>query len=147
MDTLIRPTNFHASCVSPCIYGQGDSVPVDQQSAQPFNIDPETGRPMSDLTLIVRSQNKMEQERVLSQLVEYTATYLPDDISPEDAIKFSTPRMVQLPSELADWSEKVNTSEFESQVREHRSKMRDSLYQSLFEEYGKEKDVEPKDVK
>lgn len=142
MDRLINPNGFCHSIVEPVKYTELDSVPIDQSSVQEFNIDPDTGRPISDITIILRSQNKMEQERVLSTMQKFDSSFLPDDISDEDAVKFVVPRYSQMPSELAEVAEKFTQlkldeakkaaekkkeAELNKLVEDARNKVKDSL--------------------
>ena len=71
-------------------YGELDSVPLDQQSIQDFNFDPKTGMPTYDITALIRS-SKLDQRAVLANLEEFKADFLPEDISDEDALKYSYP--------------------------------------------------------
>ena len=65
------------SLIEPIEYGKKDSVPLDQSSVQDFNIDPVTGRPLYDLTAILRAQNKAEQQKILESLTKFESDFLP----------------------------------------------------------------------
>lgn len=136
----------HVSMVKPVVYGKGDSVPIDQQSAQVFNIDPATGRPICDLTLIMRANNKFEQEKILANLPEFEKTYLPDDVSDEQAIEFACPRLTQLPSEKVDFQTNLmrqrierekaqKQADYEKKVQEHHDKLMSELDIHVDEEH------------
>lgn len=128
----------HMSMIKPVVYGKGDSVAIDQQSAQVFNIDPATGRPICDLTLIMRANNKFEQEKILANLPEFEKTYLPDDVTDEQAIEYACPRLAQLPSEKVDFQtnlmrqriereKALKQAEYEKKVQEHHDKLMSEL--------------------
>lgn len=85
-------------------FGEGDSVPINQNPSQSFNVNPDTGRPMSVITSLLRSQNAAEQMAILNGLDEFKSDYLPEGISNEDAIKFMMPRYCQLPSQISDFA-------------------------------------------
>lgn len=104
---------IHYSISERVEYGKKDSVPIDQSSVQSFNIDPVTGRPLYDLTAVVRAQSKAEQQRVLDMMVKFDSDWLPDDVTNDMALKYSFPRYAQMPSELAELTEKVNAAKFE----------------------------------
>ena len=122
-------------------FGKGDTVPVDQQPVLKFNIDPSTGCPMSDLTCLLRSQG-LERERMLANLEEFRADYLPEDISDEQALKFLAPRLAQLPSELAEHVEFVTSKRLEEQKKLAEQKELEDFKKSLLEKED-EHDVEP----
>ena len=114
MDRYIMNINQpHRSVVERVEYGKKDSVPLDQSAVQSFNIDPVTGRPMYDLTCIIKAQNKAEQERLIANMTQFDSNFLPDDLSNEDALKYSYPRYAQMPSELAELTEKFAHQKFE----------------------------------
>ena len=97
-------------------YGELDSVPLDQQSIQDFNFDPKTGMPCYDITALIRS-SKLDQRAALANLEEFKGDFLPEDISDEDALKYSYPYYAQLPSELAEMTEKVTRLRIEDELR------------------------------
>lgn len=112
MDRILKPNSLLASCGYPFEYGEGDSVPIDQQSAKTFNIDPMTGRPYYDLTLVMRAQNPLERDKLLAEMQQFKQDFLPSDISDEKALEFYEPRLAQLPSEKADLLEYHYTNEY-----------------------------------
>lgn len=93
-----------SSLVTFADYGEKGTCAIDQTPAKEFNIDPLTGRPISDITSILRSKDA-DAERIIKGLTEYKAEFLPADISNEEALKFYQPRLCQLPSELAELNE------------------------------------------
>lgn len=97
-------------------YGEGDSVPVDQQSIQDFNWDERTGMPMYDITALIRS-DKLAQRDILARLTEFKTEFLPEDISDEDALKYWQPSLCQMPSELAEYTERVLRARIEEDLR------------------------------
>ena len=146
MDRIRNFTTLpHMSMVKPIVYGKGDSVPIDQQSAQVFNIDPATGRPICDLTLIMRANNKFEQEKILANLPEFEKTYLPDDVMDEQAIEFACPRLSQLPSEKVDFQTNLMRQRIErekaQQLAEYDKKLQEH-HDKLMSELDKENDEE-----
>lgn len=86
-------------------YGEKGSLPIDQSMSKKFNIDPATGRPMSDVQRLVKMQNDVEMQRCFAQLDEYKSNFLPKDMSDDDALMFMCPRDKQLPSELLSYRE------------------------------------------
>lgn len=105
MDRLINANMFASSCVQTCSYGKGDTVPIDQSPIILQSIDPATGRPMSDITALLRAQNKLDAERILNGMQEFPLDFLPADVKDSDALKYYYPRSAQLPSEMADLCE------------------------------------------
>lgn len=97
-------------------YGERDSVPVDQQSLADFNWDERTGMPMYDITALLRS-SKLEQRQILAGLEEFKSEFLPADMSDEDALKYWQPSLCQMPSELAEYTEKVVLARYEDELR------------------------------
>lgn len=97
-------------------YGHGDTVPIDQTPAKSFNIDPKTGRPMSDLTALLKAQ-PLDRERLLANMEEFRADYaLKPDATPSDvaeSLKYALPRLAQMPSELAEYAEFVTSKRLE----------------------------------
>lgn len=106
MDRISKNTFMHRTLLYSAKYGEPGSTPIDQQPVASFNVDPCTGRPISDMTAILRAQG-LEKSRLLADLDEYKATFLPDDISDDEALKYYQPRLCQLPSELAEYTEQV----------------------------------------
>lgn len=97
-------------------YGEGDTIPVDQQSLQVFNWDERTGMPMYDITALIRS-DKLAQRDILARLNEFKADFLPEDISDEDALRYFQPSLCQMPSELAEYTERVLRGRIEDELR------------------------------
>lgn len=142
---------LHYSIAEPIEYGKKDSVPLDQSAVQPFNIDPTTGRPLYDLTAILRAQTKADQQKILDSMVTFDSDFLPDDITSDMALEYSVPRLAQMPSELAELTEKINEVKFkkwmEQKEIEDEKKAReeyDELVKSIRAERQKE-DVESKE--
>lgn len=86
-------------------YGKDDSCPVDQSPVEDFNIDPSTGRPMSDITKLVRAQSQYEKENILKRLNERPLEDVMTLEQIKTELKYGKPRLAQLPSELADYAE------------------------------------------
>lgn len=125
-------------------YGELDSVPIDQQSARDFNIDPTTGFPMDDITAILRS-SQLEARMTLADLQEFKADFLPADMSDDDALKYYQPKFCQLPSELAELSERITKERFEEWKRDNQRQQdeeEENLYKEFLEDYKKKKSVE-----
>lgn len=135
MDRISKSTRFHRTMSIPVKYGTLDSVPIDQQACKGFNIDPLTGRPVYDMTAIIRSQG-LEQQRLLADLSEFKAQFLPDDISDADALKYLKPRLCQLPSEMAEYQEaivKARLKEKEDAARMEEEEKAAKEYEELLE--------------
>lgn len=88
-------------------FGDKGSLPLDQTPSKDFNVDPCTGRPMSDIQRLCKMQSDFEMQAAFSQLTEFKSKFLPEGISDSDAIKFSCPRLYQLPSELLAYRENL----------------------------------------
>lgn len=120
---------FDVSSYVNVTFGSGDSVPVDQSPCEDFNIDPATGRPISDITKLLRAQSQYEKEQMLKKLEERP---LGDVMTKEQilqSLKYGKPRLAQLPSELADYSEFVYTS-----LQKEKSSLFDSDVESVEKE-------------
>lgn len=89
------------------IFGDKDSCPICQNPAQDFNIDASTGRPMEDITALIRASDDLEARRIVNAMPEFKSDNLPDDMSDADAIKFMKPSLCQLPSELKRFHESI----------------------------------------
>lgn len=89
------------------VYGDIDSCPISQTPAQDFNIDASTGRPMEDITSLIRASDDLEARRIVNAMPEFKSDNLPDDVSDADAIKFMKPSLCQLPSELKRFHESI----------------------------------------
>lgn len=109
---LIHSFNPHPSTVELVAFGTKDTCPIDQSPVQSFNIDPATGNPMSTIDVILKAQG-LEQRQALDMLTEYKSSFLPENISNEQALKYAVPRLCQLPSELAEWQESITKKELE----------------------------------
>ena len=88
-------------------FGDKGSLPLDQTPSKDFNVDPCTGRPMSDIQRLCKMQSDFEMQAAFSQLTEFKSKFLPEGISDSDALKFSCPRLYQLPSELLAYRENL----------------------------------------
>ena len=89
------------------VFGDNDSCPICQNPAQDFNIDAATGRPMEDITSLIRASDDLEARRIVNAMPEFKSDNLPDDMSDSDAIKFMKPSLCQLPSELKRFHESI----------------------------------------
>lgn len=141
MDRVVN-FNFvpHPSISDEVVFGTKDSCPIDQSPVQSFNIDPDTGNPMSTIDVILKAQG-LEQRKALEMLTEYKSSFLPDNISNEQALKYAVPRLCQMPSELAEWQESITQKELE--IAEQ--KANEDRLRKLFDEPKKDDKVEPKE--
>lgn len=89
------------------VFGDNDSCPICQNPAQDFNLDAATGRPMEDITSLIRASDDLEARRIVNAMPEFKSDNLPDDMSDSDAIKFMKPSLCQLPSELKRFHESI----------------------------------------
>ena len=89
------------------VFGDNDSCPICQNPAQEFNIDASTGRPMEDITSLIRASDDLEARRIVNAMPEFKSDNLPEDMSDSDAIKFMKPSLCQLPSELKRFHESI----------------------------------------
>lgn len=89
------------------VFGDPDSCPICQNPAQDFNIDAATGRPMEDITSLIRASDDLEARRIVNAMPEFKSDNLPEDMSDSDAIKFMKPSLCQLPSELKRFHESI----------------------------------------
>lgn len=89
-------------------YGDDDSCPIDQSPAEKFNIDVTSGRPMSDITRLMRCQSELEKNNIFKSLQERKGLEGFTDIKKlEHDIKYHRPWLAQLPSELLEYTEDV----------------------------------------
>lgn len=86
-------------------YGEFGSLPIDKTPSKSFNIDPDTGRPMSDVDKLIKTSDAQEMLARFSSLDEVKSNFLPKDMDDISALSFLHPRSAQLPSELAHWQE------------------------------------------
>lgn len=89
------------------VFGDPDSCAICQNPSQDFNVDAATGRPMEDITSLIRASDDLEARRIVNAMPEFKSDSLPDDMSDEDAIKFMKPSLCQLPSELTRFHESI----------------------------------------
>ena len=129
MDRISLNVVFHNTCVGRVKFGTSDSVPVDQQPCASFNFDPASGRPISDITAILRAQG-LDKQRLLADLQEFKSEFLPADMSDTDALKYAIPRLCQLPSELAEFQEELTRQKLADSERLEREKRIKSLLDS-----------------
>lgn len=111
---------FNKSYLHSCIrsrvkFGEKGSVAIDQTPAQSFNIDPATGRPMSDIQRLVHMQNDLAMSQAFASLNEFKSNFLPADIDESEALRFMCPRLSQLPSELLSYKEGLVKYQLEQQ--------------------------------
>lgn len=142
MDRISRNTKPHSTVSEVVSYGTGDSVAIDQQGTQLFNVDPATGRPMSFMDAVIKAQG-LDRDRLLRSVDEYKASFLPDDISDEDALRYAQPRLTQLPSELAEYTEQVTKARLQ-RAKEDQARKEEQRYKELFEERVKSLESEKK---
>lgn len=120
MDRIRPNMKSHPTIVASVKYGEYGSCAIDQQPVQKFNIDPATGRPMDVMTSVLKSKG-LEQQRLLSELQEFKADFLPDGISDTEALKYYKPRLCQLPSELAEYSEALTQQQLEKAEKDKKA--------------------------
>lgn len=145
---FIPSTNYDMYFVE---YGKGDSCPIDQSPVQEFNIDPDTGRPMSDITKIMRAESQYEKDKLYNDLkLHPDETGMLEDKDVLNSLKYACPRLSQLPSELADYAESLTErriNEAKDKMAKHREKIdnltSDEAYK-VAEEYFKAKENERK---
>lgn len=130
-------------------YGKMDSCPIDQTPVKDFNVDPETGRPESDITKMLRAQTKYEQDKLYKELVERKVSDVEMTESQlRHAALYGLPRLAQSPSELADYAENMVRMQQEK-AEEKRTKALDSLRRktedSILETERKKQDVTKED--
>lgn len=89
------------------VFGDHDSCPICQTPAQEFNVDAATGRPMEDITALIRASDDLEARRLVNAMPEFKSDSLPENMSDSDAIKFMKPSLCQLPSELKRFHESI----------------------------------------
>ena len=94
-------------CYTKPVFGDNDSCPICQNPAQDFNIDASTGRPMEDITSLIRASDDLEARRIVNAMPEFKSDNLPDDMSDSDALKFMKPSLCQLPSELKRFHQSI----------------------------------------
>lgn len=121
------------SLISNKKFGDKGTCAIDQSPSKSFNIDPSTGRPVSDLTALLRASDK-DAERIIKEAQQYKADFLPSDISNEDALKFYQPRLCQLPSELAE----LNEYQTKMQLEELKEKQKEEEFEKLRKEIEEE---------
>lgn len=112
-----------SQCLDPVVYGERDSCPINQAPAMEFNIDPSTGRPMSSITSIIRSQDAVEQQAAFAQLNEFKSAFLPADIDNETAFRYAFPSRCQLPSEIASINEHFVKMRMEEEENKRNSEL------------------------
>lgn len=144
MFTRIFIPHVDVSLYAAVTYGEMDSVPIDQSPVQDFNVDPETGRPESDITKILRAQTKFEQDKLYKELVERKVDV--SELSVEQLrheAMFGRPRLAQSPSELADFVESMQQKAFndaeEKRLKELDAFKRETEDSILAEEKAKKK--------
>lgn len=142
---MIRRKNFRTptSALMYCTtieYGKKGSFPIDQTPALPFNIDPDTGRPMSDIVKLTKIQDAVNQQAFLASLKETKSNFLPADMSDDDALMFLKPRSIQTRSQLLDWKTKLAEHQLKEKQNERNkvlsaelAKEREELYNSFME--------------
>lgn len=116
-------------------FGQKGSCPIDQYYSQEFNIDPQTGRPMSDITALMRCQNQVEMQAAFAALSDYKSNFLPDDISDGDALPFLKPRLAQMPSELLEWRGKLDEKHLQEETLKQQQEETAKLEKERAEEF------------
>lgn len=102
------------------VFGKRDTCPIDQMPAKTFNLDPYTGRPMEEITRVMRCQTVAEQQTAFMNLVNYKGDFLPDETTAKEALRYMKPSLCQLPSELAEWQEALATSDVSKEIQKKR---------------------------
>lgn len=135
---------------APLEYGKPGCSAIDQTPARDFNIDPATGRPMEEITRVMRAQTQAEMQNAFMNLNVFSSTFLPDDTSAKEALKFMKPSLCQLPSELAEWSEALAKYQYDQKLSEIEKKKAEEEAKKAEEEaaaaaaVAKSSSVEPK---
>ena len=93
---------LHHTLETRLAFGDVGSCPIDQTPAQSFNLDPHTGRPMSDIQRLVHIQNDLQLASEFAQLQEFKPKFIDKEMTDVDALKFAVPRLCQLSSELVE---------------------------------------------
>lgn len=101
-------------------YGKKGSFPIDQTPAKPFNIDPDTGRVMTDIQRLIKMQDAVAQQAFFAQLPEFKSNFLPSDMSDEEAVGFIKSRHLQTKSEILDYKEGLAKRALEKDARKKR---------------------------
>lgn len=147
MDRFTKNDRFAPTIRLGCVYGSSDSVPIDQSPILSSMFDPATGRPINDITCLLRAQNKLDAERILNSMTEFPLDFLPSDLSDVDALKYYAPRYAQMPSEMADLREAFTSRQLKEReekeaasLREQMDKDYDDYLASLKEKVEKEKE-------
>lgn len=144
MDKRIRPTlNYlRSSRLTRVRFGDKKSCAIDQTPSKSFNIDPATGRPMSDIQRLCHLQDDLTLQSQFSQLMEFKSNYLPENTSDEDALKYMCPRYAQLPSELFGYRQQVLEKQIAKQneikaaeLAAKQKQEEDALFEKLKEEF------------
>lgn len=100
-------SNIRRNIASSPKYGVKGSFPIDQTPSMSFNINPDTGRPMSDVQRLVKIQDQVNQQALFASLKDYKSSYLPSDMSDEDALTFIKSRYCQTRSQILDYKESL----------------------------------------
>lgn len=142
MDTIRKDITFHQSFDDCVQFGLGDSCAIDQRPVADYNINPDTGNPYSVIDLLLKS-DKLEQQRILAELQEYKSSFLPPDMPDVDAVKYMTPRLCQMPSELAEFESFVVSKQLEEeQAKQDAAKKAEDAkrIKDLFDDVSPKKD-------
>lgn len=113
------------------VFGKADTCPIDQMPSKSFNLDPYSGRPMEEITKVMRAQTAAEQQTAYLNLAQFKGDFLPDDTSAKTALKFMKPSLCQLPSELAEWSEYISSQELSRLEKERADKQEEDYLAEL----------------
>lgn len=104
-------------------FGKKGSIAIDQTSSMHFNIDPSTGRPMTEIERLVRIQDSVAQQALFSQLSEFKSQFLPVDCTDEAALMFMKSRHVQTKSELLAYKDNLAKYQLNKAMQENQKKM------------------------
>lgn len=97
--TCLSASEFNQTTIK---FGEKGSVAIDQMPAAQANINPRTGFAYTDIQKIMIQNDVSERRRLLDNLQQFKADFLPADVTDEQAIASCTPASMQLPSQFAE---------------------------------------------
>lgn len=122
-------------------FGKHGSIAIDQTPSMKFNIDPSTGRPMTEIERLVRIQDSVAQQALFSQLREFKSQFLPADMTDEQAIMFQKSRHCQTKSELLAYRDGISRYNLQQELTAKTNAAREAKEKAdreLFESYVNE---------
>lgn len=97
--TCLSASEFYQTTIK---FGEKGSVAIDQMPAAQANINPRTGFAYTDIQKIMIQNDVSERRRLLDNLQQFKADFLPADVTDEQAIEMCSPASLQLPSQFAE---------------------------------------------